>query len=57
MLMNRRHALRASASLFGVPWQKVLAAAPTSLPDDALSARLSGIDELFDIIEDKMGKA
>jgi hypothetical protein len=57
MLMNRRHALRASASLFGVPWQKVLGAAPTSLPDDALSARLSGIDELFDIIEDKMGKA
>lgn len=37
--MNRRNALRAGATLFGVPWQKVLGAAPTSLPDDALFAR------------------
>ena len=37
--MNRRNALRASATLFGVPWQKVVGATPTSLPDDALFAR------------------
>ena len=37
--MNRRDALRASATLFGVPWQKVVGATPTSLPDDALFAR------------------
>jgi isopenicillin-N epimerase len=39
MLMNRRNALRAGVTLFGVPWQKVLGAAPSSLPDDALFTR------------------
>jgi isopenicillin-N epimerase len=37
--MNRRNALRAGATLFGVPWQKVMGATPTSLPDDALFSR------------------
>jgi isopenicillin-N epimerase len=37
--MNRRNALRAGATLLGVPWQKVLAAPAASLPDDALFAR------------------
>src|ERR1700693_547615 len=34
--MNRRHALRASAAIFGLPWQKTLFAATTALPDKAL---------------------
>ena len=34
--MNRRDALRASAIMFGVPWQKVMGAAPAALPDNAL---------------------
>ena len=37
--MNRRNALRAGATLFGVPWQKIMGATPTPLPDDALFAR------------------
>ena len=37
--MNRRNALRAGATLFGVPWQKVLGSTPAALPDDALYAR------------------
>jgi isopenicillin-N epimerase len=37
--MNRRNALRAGATLFGVPWQKVIAAPATPLPDDALFSR------------------
>jgi selenocysteine lyase/cysteine desulfurase len=37
--MNRRNALRAGATLFGVPWQKVLGSTPAALPDDALFAR------------------
>ncbi|MGA3185996.1 MAG: aminotransferase class V-fold PLP-dependent enzyme [Bryobacteraceae bacterium] len=37
--MNRRNALRAGATLFGVPWQKVLGATPSSLPDNALFSR------------------
>src|SRR6202035_3516654 len=37
--MNRRNALRAGATLLGVPWQKVLASPASSLPDDALFAR------------------
>lgn len=37
--MNRRNALRAGATLFGVPWQKIVAAPLAALPDDALFAR------------------
>lgn len=37
--MNRRNALRAGATLFGVPWQKIMAAPATPLPDDALFSR------------------
>jgi selenocysteine lyase/cysteine desulfurase len=37
--MNRRNALRAGATLFGVPWQKVMATPATPLPDDALFSR------------------
>jgi selenocysteine lyase/cysteine desulfurase len=37
--MNRRNALLAGASLFGVPWQKVIASPATPLPDDALFSR------------------
>lgn len=37
--MNRRTALRAGATLFGVPWQKITAAPAATLPDDALFAR------------------
>lgn len=37
--MNRRKALLAGASVFGVPWQKVIGATPNPLPDDALFAR------------------
>src|SRR5580698_2253033 len=37
--MNRRNALRAGATIFGVPWQKVLGSTPAALPDDALFAR------------------
>jgi selenocysteine lyase/cysteine desulfurase len=37
--MNRRNALRAGATLFGVPWQKVLGATPAALPDNALFTR------------------
>jgi isopenicillin-N epimerase len=37
--MNRRNALRAGATLFGVPWQKIMGATATPLPDDALFAR------------------
>ena len=37
--MNRRHALRASAAIFGLPWQKVLAASVPALPDNALFER------------------
>jgi len=37
--MNRRTALRAGATLFGVPWQKIMAAPAAALPDDALFAR------------------
>jgi selenocysteine lyase/cysteine desulfurase len=36
--MNRRNALVTSATLFGVPWQKVMGAAPAPLPDDKLFA-------------------
>jgi hypothetical protein len=39
MLMNRRDALRTGATLFGVPWQKVVGATPAPLPDDALFTR------------------
>jgi isopenicillin-N epimerase len=39
MLMNRRNALLAGATIFGMPWQKVVAATPTPLPDDALFTR------------------
>jgi isopenicillin-N epimerase len=34
--MNRRHALRAGAAIFGLPWQKTLFAAATGLPPDTL---------------------
>lgn len=37
--MNRRNALRAGATLFGAPWQKILASPATSLPEDALFRR------------------
>jgi isopenicillin-N epimerase len=37
--MNRRHALRASAAIFGLPWQKALFAAAPALPDTALFNR------------------
>ena len=39
IVMNRRNALRAGATLFGVPWQKVMASPATPLPDDALFSR------------------
>jgi selenocysteine lyase/cysteine desulfurase len=39
MHMNRRDALRTGATLFGVPWQKVVGATPAPLPDDALFTR------------------
>jgi selenocysteine lyase/cysteine desulfurase len=34
--MNRRHALRAGAAIFGLPWQKTLFAAATDLPPGTL---------------------
>src|SRR5580700_5128453 len=34
--MNRRHALRAGAAIFGLPWQKALFAAAPPLPADTL---------------------
>ncbi len=34
--MNRRHALRAGAAIFGLPWQKALFAATPPLPADTL---------------------
>src|SRR5271168_693496 len=37
--MNRRHALRAGAAMFGLPWQKALSAAAVAsppLPNDAI---------------------
>ncbi len=37
--MNRRHALRAGAAIFGLPWQKALFAAAPALPDKALFDR------------------
>jgi len=37
--MNRRDALLTGASIFGMPWQKVMGAALAPLPDDALFAR------------------
>ncbi|HVO99613.1 MAG TPA: aminotransferase class V-fold PLP-dependent enzyme [Bryobacteraceae bacterium] len=37
--MNRRNALRAGATLFGVPWQKILATPANTLPEDALFVR------------------
>src|SRR5258708_2805049 len=39
--MNRRHALRASAAVFGLPWQKAMfaGAAAATLPDKALFDR------------------
>jgi isopenicillin-N epimerase len=37
--MNRRHALRASAAIFGLPWQKALFAAAPALPDNSLFDR------------------
>ncbi len=37
--MNRRNALRAGATLFGVPWQKILASPASSLPEETLFAR------------------
>ncbi len=37
--MNRRHALLAGATIFGMPWQKVMGATPNPLPDDALFSR------------------
>jgi isopenicillin-N epimerase len=37
--MNRRDALLSGATIFGVPWQKVMGATPNPLPDDALFNR------------------
>ncbi len=37
--MNRRSALLTGATIFGMPWQKVMGAAPNALPDDALFSR------------------
>jgi len=37
--MNRRDALLTGATIFGMPWQKVMGAVPSALPDDALFAR------------------
>ncbi len=34
--MNRRHALRTGAAIFGLPWQKILAAPVPPLPDKSL---------------------
>ena len=34
--MNRRHALRAGAAIFGLPWQKALFAAAPPLPAETL---------------------
>ena len=39
MLMNRRSALLTGATIFGMPWQKVMGAVPNALPDDALFSR------------------
>jgi isopenicillin-N epimerase len=37
--MNRRNALLTGATIFGMPWQKVMGATPNPLPDDALFSR------------------
>jgi selenocysteine lyase/cysteine desulfurase len=37
--MNRRDALLRGATIFGMPWQKVIGATPNPLPDDALFTR------------------
>ena len=37
--MNRRDALLTGATIFGMPWQKVMGATPNALPDDALFNR------------------
>jgi isopenicillin-N epimerase len=37
--MNRRSALLTGATIFGMPWQKVIGATPNALPDDALFSR------------------
>lgn len=37
--MNRRDALLTGATIFGMPWQKVMGATPNPLPDDALFNR------------------
>jgi hypothetical protein len=37
--MNRRNALLTGATIFGMPWQRVMGAVPNPLPDDALFAR------------------